>query len=169
MLTCQVLIFQPLLYVARLLRLHFDHKNLGKSIAVMQINSLLNPEPEGTLDRHFSLTKRRPERYQQSSPMSDNDESMVSTKIKIGKDSAKFNRGSASGEIKFPPYSPNSLHLEQQFDRFEIYPRRNIQEFPRHIPYSSDKKGFQAKTGRDSFEGKLSTQIIFCRWLTTSA
>jgi hypothetical protein len=31
----------------------------------------------------------------------------------------------------------------------------NIADFPRHIPYQSDKKSFRERTGRDSFHRKL--------------
>jgi len=30
-----------------------------------------------------------------------------------------------------------------------------IGDFPKHVPYSSEKKGFYSKTGRDAFEGSL--------------
>ncbi|KAM5438470.1 hypothetical protein MferCBS31731_005047 [Microsporum ferrugineum] len=35
---------------------------------------------------------------------------------------------------------------------FEIHPMGHITEFPRHIPYNSEKKSFLEKTGRESFE-----------------
>lgn len=35
-------------------------------------------------------------------------------------------------------------------------PNDKIRDFPKHIPYTSEKKGFFDKTGREAFEGKSS-------------
>lgn len=43
----------------------------------------------------------------------------------------------------------------------------HIAEYPRHIPYNSEKKTFQEKTGRESFEGNsCKPEIRFMLLLT---
>jgi hypothetical protein len=104
----------------------------------------------------------------------------------MAKDAAIFNKGKVKGEVRYPPWDDDSRlrrssHYEdmrREMARFAVFPLGRIREFPRHIPYSSDKKGFLEKTGRDSFEGPFSIippnlllQLIFhlfaifsCQW-----
>ncbi|KAB8277200.1 hypothetical protein BDV30DRAFT_245531 [Aspergillus minisclerotigenes] len=72
---------------------------------------------------------------------------------KIAKDAPIFNRGKIRGELRYPPCEERSEALIQAHHQFQLHPMGDIAEYPRHIPYNSDKKSFQEKTGRESFEG----------------
>lgn len=73
---------------------------------------------------------------------------------RIPKDAPVFTPGKVRGELRYPPYEERDEVLDSQHALFEIHPTiGNIAKFPRHIPYSSEKKGFLEKTGRESFEG----------------
>lgn len=94
----------------------------------------------------------------------------ASSKPKNVKDAAVFKAASTKGLVKYKPFECNAkLHwlgsalraeIADQHRAFKIRPsgRGNeglIGNFPRHIPYASEKKGFFGKTGRDAFEGML--------------
>ena len=88
------------------------------------------------------------------------------------KDAAKFDLAEPTGEIIYPPYQPTSEDFKAQLKRYNVYPEPDqIHRYPRHIPYSSDKKRFFAKTGRESFEGvlRMSTLCGGERGLTIAA
>lgn len=73
------------------------------------------------------------------------------------KDGAVFTKGNKiKGEVNYPPFEHFDENSMQQMAKFEIYPLGKTQEYPRHIPYNSEKKSFFEKTGRESFEGKSS-------------
>jgi hypothetical protein len=80
-------------------------------------------------------------------------------KPKICKDSPVFLRGSTRGELRYPPfeYSDDTLvpgtdkTLKEFHDELHLFPRGSIGEYPRHIPYNSEKRVFLEKTGRDFF------------------
>ena len=78
------------------------------------------------------------------------------TKAKESKDAAKFERGNTTCAVNYPPFEIVDVHQKQLLDSFDIYPKTDIGGYPRHIPYTSEKKEFQIQTGRDSFEGTLS-------------
>jgi hypothetical protein len=73
-------------------------------------------------------------------------------KQKMSKDGAVFTKGKTRGELRYPPCETRDAELARQHQRFEMYPMGEIQLYPRHIPYNSEKKSFQEKTGRESFE-----------------
>jgi len=73
-------------------------------------------------------------------------------KQKMTKDGAVFNKGKIRGELRYPPCETRDAELARHHERFEVYPMGEIQQYPRHIPYNSEKKSFQEKTGRESFE-----------------
>jgi hypothetical protein len=79
---------------------------------------------------------------------------------KLPKDAPIFRKGPTKGEVKFPPHEAgDDAELAAQHRRFKIFPGGSagkIADFCHRIPYSSDKKTFLAKTGREAFEGKLS-------------
>ncbi|KAE8132764.1 hypothetical protein BDV38DRAFT_296670 [Aspergillus pseudotamarii] len=72
---------------------------------------------------------------------------------KLAKDAPIFNRGKIRGELRYPPCEERSEALTKAHRDFQLHPMGDIVEYPRHIPYNSDKKSFQEKTGRESFEG----------------
>jgi hypothetical protein len=74
-------------------------------------------------------------------------------KPKMPKDSPVFRPGNTQGEVRYPPCEERDEELTRIHREFKLHPMGRIAEFPRHIPYQSDKKSFQEKTGRDSFHG----------------
>jgi hypothetical protein len=71
------------------------------------------------------------------------------------KDGAHFVKGKARGEVNYPPFEQYDQNILAELQKFEVFPLHKIQEYPRHIPYNSEKKTFLEKTGRESFEGML--------------
>lgn len=111
------------------------------------IQSLLNPAPEPvpfcrpspTLTSSSTLNSRAPPPKRQ----------------KLTKDAPVFTRGKIRGELRYPPCEERDEELARLHREYQIHPMGRIAEYPRHIPYNSDKKSFQERTGRESFEGEL--------------
>jgi hypothetical protein len=76
-------------------------------------------------------------------------------KSKMPKDAPVFIKGEVRGEVRYPPCEERDEMLAEQHRMFNIHPMGYISEYPRHIPYSSEKKTLMDKTGRESFEGTL--------------
>ncbi|KAJ5349235.1 hypothetical protein N7541_006962 [Penicillium brevicompactum] len=100
---------------------------------MLPIKSLLNPQPDsparGALSGSSSSQKPR----------------------KVPKDAPVFLPGKIQGTCRFPPYEERDEELAKHHKQFRLRPMGNIADFPRQIPYASDKKTFQQRTGRDSF------------------
>ncbi|KAI9040563.1 putative APSES transcription factor Xbp1 [Aspergillus affinis] len=110
------------------------------------IESLLNPLPD--LDR-LCLP---------SSAMSNSPSVMPSRptsrqkREKPPKDAAIFKKEKIRGQLRYPPCEERDEELTSIHREFQLYPMGEIGMYPRHIPYNSDKKSFQDRTGRESFE-----------------
>lgn len=86
---------------------------------------------------------------------------------KLVKDAAQFTRGAVTGPNNYPPYESSAYNdnvtaeldreLVRQHKLHKITPSAlvgdKISDFPRHIPYSSEKKSFFSRAGRDTFHG----------------
>jgi hypothetical protein len=130
---------------------------LNSSFSDMNIAALLNPAPD-THERRRSLRTRR--LTLEGSPIDDSADydpaqSLRRSKAKQTKDAPKFERGETIGHVRFAPHQTSDLELMRYLKDFKLFPCSGISAYPRHIPYSSDKKDFLTKTGRDSFEGML--------------
>ncbi|KAH8435236.1 putative APSES transcription factor Xbp1 [Aspergillus melleus] len=68
------------------------------------------------------------------------------------KDAAIFKREKIRGQLRYPPCEERDEELARIHREFQLYPMGEIGLYPRHIPYNSDKKSFQDRTGRESFE-----------------
>lgn len=111
------------------------------------IKSLLNPLPEIPQFSPPAPLLARTQRPVSSSPP-------LEKRQKLAKDAPIFTRGRIRGELRYPPCEERDVELERIQSEFKLHPTMgSIAEFPRHIPYSSDKKSFQQLTGRESFEG----------------
>ncbi|KAL1873335.1 hypothetical protein Plec18167_006384 [Paecilomyces lecythidis] len=110
------------------------------------IESLLNPLPELG---HIQLPSPSLTSYTRGNPSP----TPRAKKQKVAKDAPIFTRGKTRGEVRYPPCEEQDEVLAEEHRRFEIHPMGHIAEYPRHIPYNSEKKSFQEKTGRESFEG----------------
>ena len=84
----------------------------------------------------------------------------IRKKQKVSKDVAIFTRGNIRGDCRYPPYDFQDGTLATHHQQYEINPTGNIADFPRHIPYSSEKKSFLDKTGRESFEGTSRSAFV---------
>lgn len=77
------------------------------------------------------------------------------TKPKQTKDAPSFVKGKPKGVVRYPAVDDvESGPIRMQMARMSLFPLGRIKLFARHIPYNSDKKDFQEKTGRESFEGE---------------
>lgn len=118
------------------------------------ISSLLNPMSE----RRIAMphTPRRNVTAPQS-PLSPR------KKAKLTKDAAVFQHGPIRGECRFPPDEFQDEMLAAYHQQFEVSPFGEIADYPRHIPYNSEKKGFQEKTGRECLEGMTTYNTLTTR------
>lgn len=125
------------------------------------IQTLLNPIPESKTEHSSPLSPSVP-RYLPSPSQIYRAAPRIRTpspppgarkKQKISKDQAVFTRGAIRGECRYPPYEYQDELLEAHHQQFELHPIGQIADFARHIPYNSEKKLFESKTGRPWFEG----------------
>ncbi len=72
----------------------------------------------------------------------------------MSKGSANFVKGDPNGEVNYPPFEVQNKIIAAEYQKHEVKPISRISEYPKRIPYNSDKKSFQQKTGRDGFEGE---------------
>lgn len=71
----------------------------------------------------------------------------------MSKAAATFVKGKPNGEVNFPPFEVQDRTTAIEHQKYEVQPIGQISDYPKRIPYNSDKKTFQQKTGRDGFEG----------------
>ncbi|GLA77019.1 hypothetical protein AtubIFM55763_008898 [Aspergillus tubingensis] len=104
------------------------------------INSLLNPDTScpslnpGSLQRGLSLQTPRSER------------------TKVPKDQPSFRRGKIQGEVRYRVHDERDEELKKIHLKHKLYPMGNIADFPDRIPYTSTKRSFKERTGRERFE-----------------
>lgn len=158
-----------------------DYRPQPSAATMLKIHSLLNPTSESSRwhphhagatppptpahTTHGSSPAGTPRPGTPATPS-------ASKRQKLVKDAAVFLRGSVKGDINHPPFECNeeSLDLDlnheqrqelaEQHQRFQIFPsgrgdEGRIADYVRHIPYSSEKKNFLNKTGRDAFDGRF--------------
>ncbi|OKL61494.1 hypothetical protein UA08_03334 [Talaromyces atroroseus] len=135
----------------------FNWKDSQTQASMASIESLLNPLPSsqgrGSRSRYdesiapFSLV---------NAPETDQDRGVFAPprvkKSKMPKDAPVFIKGEVRGEVRYPPCEERDEVLAEQHRMFSIHPMGRISEYPRHIPYSSEKKTLMEKTARESFE-----------------
>lgn len=119
---------------------------------MISIASLLNPSPS-LFERHRdhytpNSTRDTPERSPLVSPRK---------KQKLSKDAAIFAKGKPKGEVRYKPHEDQDEEIAAEHRRFRVFPMGEISQYSRHIPYNSEKKSFLEKTGRESFEGSISS------------
>ncbi|RMZ89163.1 hypothetical protein DV736_g3605, partial [Chaetothyriales sp. CBS 134916] len=120
------------------------------------IRALLNPAISVNEDREPKVGRKLPPRLLspiKSTGLPDIRSSPGSRKKqKIVKDRPVFTRGPPRGEVRYPPFEYDNPSLSAYHQQFDMFPMEDIGAYPRHIPYNSEKKLFQEKTGRDFFE-----------------
>ena len=77
-------------------------------------------------------------------------------KAKMTKDAIVLVEGKVKGQIVYPPCEGTDDKIAAEHRRLELHPMGLIAKYHRHIPYTSEKKSFLSKTGRESFEGMQS-------------
>ena len=117
-------------------------------ITMAAIRSLLNPLPEAV-----ACAVQLPSPCSTASARDFTPPPPSRKKQKLSKDAAVFSRGIIRGECRYPPCEYRDEALAAYHQQYEIHPLGHIAEYPRHIPYNSEKKSFLDKTGRESFEG----------------
>lgn len=145
---------------------------------MIKIPSLLNAPPSSNILPSFSSFGRpatRASAGQVSSSTSTPAAQSTSTttasttpRQKMDKTAAVFQKGAPKETVHFPPFEcteNNGLltraqrkELQDQHKKFKIFPSGGeeglIQDYVRHVPYTSDKKTFRDKTGRQGFDGE---------------
>lgn len=122
---------------------------------MVSVASLLNPLPTdlGTIRRFASPCSDRYASAGYYTPPPESPLPLSNKKPKMVKDAAIFAKGKVKGEVRYPSFQDIDDDSLREMKKFHIFPLGKIEEFPRHIPYNSDKKRFLEKTGRESFEG----------------
>ncbi|EED21134.1 APSES transcription factor Xbp1, putative [Talaromyces stipitatus ATCC 10500] len=126
------------------------------------IESLLNPLPfpDGRTgskhhyeDSYFHPILSSFSDHQRSSSNNFCQQNQPNKKPRVAKDAPVFIPGDVRGEVRYPPCEDQSEGLAEEHAKFNIFPKvEEIADYPRHIPYSSEKKSLMEKTGRESFE-----------------
>jgi hypothetical protein len=133
------------------------------------IRYLLNPsrETQQQLDNEISSSVAAPDTTICMEHELSN--STHQTRQKIPKDEAVFQKGQTQGEVRYPPHMIEDPKMLACYERYHVYPLvADIASYPRHIPYKSDKRTLQDKTGRDGFNGEfaISYEIRFSLTVT---
>ncbi|EEA25286.1 hypothetical protein TMatcc_006490 [Talaromyces marneffei ATCC 18224] len=132
------------------------------------IESLLNPLPDRIGSKHHhededdtnisyfhrSSISSLPDRRESTAFSQSKFQAPPNKKPRVAKDAPVFIPGSVRGEVRYPPCADKAEPtLAEEHAKFSIYPPvEEIADYPRHIPYSSEKKSLMEKTGRESFE-----------------
>lgn len=115
---------------------------------MVPVASLLNPAPPLFERVQHHPTSASKNYLKQSSP------SLAPLKKqKLSKAAATFVKGKPKGEVNYPPYEIQDEATAAEHGKFKVQPIGQIGEYPKRIPYNSEKKTFQKKTGMDGFEG----------------
>ncbi len=132
---------------------------------MVSVASLLNPlppslilEPSSVVPRTYTLP---------CSPTPSVSPSAVD--VKMSNRSAVFVKSTSNGKVKYNPCEFQDEKIAAEHHKFQMMPLDRISEQPRHIPYSSDKKSFQQKTGRDAIDGMKVYEKIEKQRLTTNS
>lgn len=115
------------------------------------IRDLLNPLPEAR-PYHFNASKRIEAPFLLRPGMSF---PPCEKRPKMTKDGPVFRPGNVHGTVRYPPCEERDEQLAKIHAEWKLHPMGKVADYPRHIPYSSEKKSFQEKTGRDSFHGRF--------------
>lgn len=115
---------------------------------MVPLASLLNPVPP-SFERPRKRSKSASPKYTETFSST-----LLSVKKqKMSKAAATFVKAEPKGEINYPPYEEQDEKIASAYEQFDVKPVGQICEYPKRIPYNSEKKTFQQRTGRDGFEG----------------
>lgn len=120
---------------------------------MVPVASLLNPVPPSC--EHY---RKLPRSISRKAPLECSQPLVPLKKQKVSKAAATFVKGKPNGDVNYPPYEIQDEETAAEHERFEVRPIGRIEEYPKRIPYNSEKKTFQQKTGMDGFEGMSQTR-----------
>ena len=115
---------------------------------MVPLASLLNPLPPS-----FERLRKPSESPSLQYPETFPSKLLVAKKQKMSKAAATSVKAEPKGDINYPPYEEQDEIIAAAYERFDVKPVGQICEYPKRIPYNSEKKTFQQRTGRDGFEG----------------
>lgn len=118
-------------------------------LKMVSVASLLNPLPTSLSKESGAISAE----LSMGNSLTVSPTSPKVIKNKMSKSAAIFIKGRAKGAINYKPYETQDEKITTEHHKFQLEPTGRISDYPRHIPYSSDKKSFQKRTGRDAFEG----------------
>jgi hypothetical protein len=122
----------------------------------MRVDQLLNPIENDGNEEWRSVVTTVSQAHLAQPPSRSTHQSPRSRGQRLPKDAPIFRKGEPKGAVQFPPREAGEdEELKEQHRLFQVYPMGEIADYCHHIPYSSDKKTFLSKTGRDAFEGTL--------------
>ncbi|KAI1006891.1 hypothetical protein K3495_g1319 [Podosphaera aphanis] len=113
---------------------------------MLSVASLLNPSEEQDSNSPLSSISKSSISYQLPPILPSIEKQKVTDSTVI------LSKGDIRGEIRYPPFEDLDEETIQKIQKFHVYPLGGIRYHPRHIPYSSGKKSYLKKTGRESFE-----------------
>ena len=137
---------------------------------MLHINNLLNPmnannHADGSISLRSTPAYTPDDFTSTPTPGPDTPLTPASTKRqKNGKGKAAPKRAASKGVVRYRSYECNSnvicdnpnlrKEIIDQHRHFQVSTEEDglISDYPKHIPYTSDKKDFHDKTGRDAFE-----------------
>jgi hypothetical protein len=71
----------------------------------------------------------------------------------MSKEDTTIGNTKINGVVNFPPFEDLDKATLKDVLKYGVHRLGQIATSPRHIPYSSEKKDFLGKTGREGFEG----------------
>ena len=130
---------------------------------MITVASLLNPLPPPKACSSFTSSKFSTSDLYSRSMLG------ARRRVKMSKPTSLLIKASPTGIIRYPPCEVQDDVIRAAHQDFQVQSICKIKEFPRHIPYNSDKKTFQEKTGRDAFEGEHEELLMKCLKLTSNS
>lgn len=125
---------------------------------MISLTSLLNPAPPGSHSRP-SPTVSPATSYSETETVASLDRPMFS-RIRARETGRITKPARPRGLITHHPFEELDEASAKEVARFQVKPFGRIRESCAHIPYNSGKKDFFDKTGRESFEGRSTGQVV---------
>lgn len=130
---------------------------------MVSVASLLNPSPP-VFERLRDTPDSASSSSREGSPYPSS--LLPFKKQKMHKGVSILIKGEPKGKVNYAPYEIQDTHTAAEYQKYEVKPIGQISDYPKRIPYNSDKKSFQQRTGRDGFEGINTPIEILKRWRT---
>ena len=123
---------------------------------MIPVASLLNPLPPSIKSSH------KPQALPRSRVSSSDSAFSTRKKLKMSKGATLPVKAKPNGKVRYSPCDLRNDVVKAEHLKFHMEPVSSIKDYPRRIPYNSDKKTFQERTGRDAFEGNWTDASLLC-------